>query len=256
MLPKKVFGGSIRKRDMKSKLHEFGSDAFGQRSTRAVSIASLMSLEGVSAIDLGSNEGYNSFDLKEHGCSTVLGVEGREKYLKIAEKERIQLGYSDVSFKNLDVRKIDQLLKRKFDLCLCSGLLYHLQNPIDFLCRLRKICEVLALETHIAPEWYSYFLAGTKYRGNLDRKKSTIEFAGVQLTGRYNNFPSEVDMGQTSGSLETSQTFWLDKESLKKGLELAGFSIRAFYFSTNPRGYPRIPIRHGFRRTKVFMLAE
>lgn len=256
MFLKKVFGEFTRRSDSTSKLPEFGSGAFGHRSTRAVSVASLMSLEGISAIDLGSNEGYNSFDLKDHGCSTVLGVEGREKYLKIAEKERIQLGYSDVSFKNLDVRKIDQLLKRKFDLCLCSGLLYHLQEPVDFLCRLRKICKVLALETHIAPEWYSYFLAKPKYRGNIDRQKSTVEFAGVQLTGRWNNFPTEVDMGQTTASLDSHQTFWLDKKSLKKGLELAGFSIRAFYFSATPRGYPRIPIRHGFQRTKVFVIAE
>ena len=74
-------------------LPEQGSEGTGGRSTRALSIKRLFDLEGLRAIDLGSNEGHNSFDLLENGCSEVLGVAVRDRYLRSANEEKQELGY-------------------------------------------------------------------------------------------------------------------------------------------------------------------
>lgn len=42
---------------------------------------------------MGSNEGYNSFDLLASGCSEVLGVEVRDRYLRKTNEEKRELGY-------------------------------------------------------------------------------------------------------------------------------------------------------------------
>jgi len=237
-------------------LPEQGPEGTGGRSTRALSIKRLYDLEGLRAIDLGSNEGYNSFDLLESGCREVFGIEVRDRYLEKANEEKLKLGYSNVSFIKADVGVIDELGLGKYDLCLCAGLLYHMQNPFNLLKRIRNICKVLALETHISPSWYNYFKAGKKYRKNLTLRTYQVSLDDVSFSGRLNIFPHTQDMQKTSGSIVYHTTFWLDRNSLEKALYLAGFRIAALYYNKVPNGKPEIYIHHGYYRTKVFILAE
>ena len=236
-------------------ISEAGPGGLGGRSTRGLSIRSLISLEGLTAIDLGSNLGYNSFDLYECGCSRVLGVEARDNYLEVAEAERKRLHYQNVEFIKADIRLIDEMNLGQFDLCLCSGLLYHMQNPFNLLKRIRNICRILALETHICPPFYRFFQAAKKYRNNLSYLKDKIILDGVSFTGRRNIFPDAQNMLLTSGSIDVHETFWFDEGSLIRAMDLAGFKIRAFYYQNTPERFPEILIHHGYKRTKVFLLA-
>jgi SAM-dependent methyltransferase len=235
-------------------ISEAGPGGPGGRSTRGLSIRSLISLEGLSAIDLGSNLGYNSFDLYECGCSRVLGVEARDNYLEEAEAERKRLQYQNVEFMKADIRLIDEMNLGKFDLCLCSGLLYHMQNPFNLLKRIRNICRILALETHICPPFYRFFQAAKKYRNNLCYLKDKTILDGVPFTGRRNVFPDAQNMLLTSGSIDVRETFWFDESSLIRAVDLAGFKMHAFYYQNTPEGFPKILIHHGYERTKVFLL--
>ena len=148
-------------------LPEQGPGGRGGRSTRALSLSRLMKLDGLSALDLGSHEGYNSLDLFESGCSRVVGVEIRDRFLEAAREEVRRLGYPGVEFVKADARKIDEAGLGRFDLCLCTGLLYHMQNPFNLLKRIRNMCHVLALETHLAPTLWNLLRAERKYRCNL-----------------------------------------------------------------------------------------
>ena len=237
-------------------IHEQGPGGKGGRSTRALSIRKLLNLEGLTAIDLGSHEGYNAFDLIECGCKSVLGIEIRNQYLTIAEQEKKRLGYTNVNFLNVDVRKVDELNLGRFDLCLCSGILYHMQNPFNLLKRIKNICQFLALETHISLPLWLFPYIGKKYRGNLTWRHHKASLDGIIFRGRFNIFPSFQDMKLTSGSIDSHRSFWLDKRSLHKALGLAGFKIRATYFGRSPENFPDIDIDHGIRRSKIFILAE
>jgi SAM-dependent methyltransferase len=238
------------------KLSESGGGGIAGRSTRVESIQKIMQIDGLTAIDLGSNEGYNCFDLFEAGCREVVGIEIRDRYLASAEQERIKLGYQHIQFLKKDVRKIDELGLGKFDLCLCTGLLYHMQNPFNLLKRLRNICNVLVLETHISPSIFQFFMARKKYRCNLSLLKHSIRLDNEVFEGRLNIFPASTNMDDTSGSVVSSATFWPDKQSLLKALHLAGFRLRVLYFSKTPNGFPAISVDHGYRRTKVFLVAD
>src|SRR5574340_738689 len=220
-------------------ISEAGPGGPGCRSTRGLSIRSLIPLEGLTAIDLGSNLGYNSFDLYECCCYHVLGVEARDNYLEEAEAERKRLHYQNVEFMKADIRIIDEMNLGQFDLCLCSGLLYHMQNPFNLLKRIRNICRIMALETHICPPFYWFFLAAKKYRTNLSYLKDKAILDGVPFTGRRNIFPDTQDMRLTSGSIDVHETFWFDECSLIRAMNLAGFQIHAFYYQNTPKGFPK-----------------
>ncbi|MDH3691795.1 MAG: class I SAM-dependent methyltransferase, partial [Gammaproteobacteria bacterium] len=88
---------------------EPGPGTLGGRSTRALSIARLMDISNSRAIDLGSHEGHNSFDLHECGCREVIGLEARDRFVERANRERDKLGYNAVCFMTGDVRKIDEM---------------------------------------------------------------------------------------------------------------------------------------------------
>jgi SAM-dependent methyltransferase len=235
---------------------EQGPGGLGGRSTRALSLKALMPLEGLRAVDLGCNAGYNVFDLLDLGCREALGLELRERYLEMAEAEKARLGATAATFRSADARYVDSLGIGKFDLCLCSGLLYHMQNPFNLLKRIRNICRVLALETHVAPPLWAYWLAGHKYRCNLQLRKTTLTLDGEVFSGRENVFPVAQDMKATSGSVVSHRTFWLDVPSLKRALDLAGFELEAFYCGSTPAGKPPVLMDHGWRRLKVFVLAR
>ncbi|CAN5787745.1 hypothetical protein BH09VER1_BH09VER1_18490 [soil metagenome] len=237
-------------------IHEPGPGGKGGRSTRALSIQKLLDLQGLTAIDLGSKEGYNSFDLVDCGCTRVLGVEYRQSFIDEAEQSRRELGFDQVSFMQGDVRQIDEMGLGHFDLCLCSGLLYHMQNPFNLLKRMRNLCRYLALETHVAPEFFDLFGTKPKYRGNLQWLMKTVRLDGQPFRGRLNVFPPSQDMKTTSGSIVSHATFWLSLESHRKAFDLAGYDIEALYFDGPPAGRPPIFIDHGKARTKVFVLAR
>lgn len=237
-------------------IHEPGPGGQGGRSTRALSIMKLMKLDGLSALDLGSKEGYNSFDLADCGCRHVLGVEIRDDFLAIAEQQRKNLFIDNVEFRKGDARIIDELQIEPVDICLCSGLLYHMMDPVDLLCRIGRVCKVLALETHISPDWYDFPKVGKKYKIYLKLVPSFVRLHNKLFYGRYNIFPARQDMQTTSGSIDSHTTFWLSLSSLKKALAFSGFVLEALYYKQPPINYPEILVNYGVQRTKVFVLAK
>ena len=237
-------------------IHESGPGGKGGRSTRALAVSSLIDISGFSAIDLGSKEGYNSLDLLDCGDSRVLGVEIRDSFLQEARRSAVDIGCQNVEFRKADVRVIDELGLGTIDLCLCSGLLYHMQNPFNLLKRMRNICRYLALETHVSPTFFRLFQTGQKYRQYLQWRERTVRLDGKPFSGRLNIFPAERDMQGTSGSVVSHATFWLSYKSLLDAVDQAGFDLEAVYFDKPPGGCPPILIDHGIQRTKIFLLAK
>ncbi len=236
-------------------IHEPGPSGPGGRSTRALSAAKHLTITGHSVLDLGCKEGYNSLDFCDLGATRVLGVEARESFVNEAQKAKAGGAYPQAEFILGDARTIDEAGLGSFDICLCSGLLYHMQDPVDLLARIGKISRHLVLETHVAlPIWLDPFVGG-KYRCNLRRKVVTRQCSGSRYQGRRNIFPASVDMGTTSGSVDSHETFWLTIDSLKKALKNAGFEISAFYFGLWETRSPTVLVDHGIRRAKVFVIA-
>lgn len=86
-------------------------------------------LSGWSALDIGCNAGFYSFELARRGAR-VLGIDCDPHYLEQARWACRRFGYEDrVDFKQMQVYDLAHL-KGKFDLVLFMGVFYHLRYPM------------------------------------------------------------------------------------------------------------------------------
>lgn len=102
--------------------------------------------EIATALDAGCGFGFFSRCLLDLGLR-VLAIDGRSG--NVAEAKRRNPG---VEFKVYDIEAPSIACLGRFDLVLCFGLLYHLENPFRAIRNLASITEkVLLLETVVIP---------------------------------------------------------------------------------------------------------
>lgn len=86
-------------------------------------------LSGWTALDVGCNAGFYSFELAKRGAN-VLGIDSEERYLKQAEWAARQYDFSgSVRFERKQVYELART-DRRFDLILFLGVFYHLRYPL------------------------------------------------------------------------------------------------------------------------------
>jgi FkbM family methyltransferase len=105
------------------------------------------------ALDAGCGVGFFSQTLAECGLR-VCGFDGRAE--NVAEARR---RFPDLQFEQLDVQDRGVLQIGRFDLVLCFGLIYHLENPLLAIRNLREMTQkCLLLESMCLPEEKSSML--------------------------------------------------------------------------------------------------
>jgi len=98
------------------------------------------------AVDAGCGVGFFSQTLAECGLN-VCGFDGREE--NVAEARR---RFPNIPFEQGDIEALSILQLGRFDLVLCFGLLYHLENPMLGIRHLRGLTEkCLLLESMCLP---------------------------------------------------------------------------------------------------------
>ncbi|MDB4976335.1 MAG: SAM-dependent methyltransferase [Myxococcaceae bacterium] len=86
-------------------------------------------LSGWTALDVGCNAGFYSFELAKRGA-TVTGIDSEPHYLRQAEWAAREYGLQDrVSFRQLSVYELGRL-HSAYDLVLFMGVFYHLRHPL------------------------------------------------------------------------------------------------------------------------------
>ncbi len=104
--------------------------------------------QGKQVLELGPLEAGHSYMMEQLGASNILGIEANERaYLKCLIIKEI-----------LDLRRTKFLLgdamaylsnpSKRYDVCLASGVLYHMSEPIKMLSLLRTVAPTLVLWTH------------------------------------------------------------------------------------------------------------
>ena len=106
---------------------------------------------GGRAIDLGCSEGWFAHRLREWGAAEVLGIDIRETNIRRARLIAQHYGTGGLRFERMSVFELDPAELGGFELVLCFGLIYHLENPIGAL----RIAQALstglcAVETQAA----------------------------------------------------------------------------------------------------------
>jgi tRNA (mo5U34)-methyltransferase len=97
-------------------------------------------LRGWTALDVGCNAGFYSFQLAQRGAR-VTAIDSDPHYLRQAEWAARQYGLEDrVSFKQLSVYELGRT-HGGYDMVLFMGVFYHLRHPLLAL-------DILASKTH------------------------------------------------------------------------------------------------------------
>jgi tRNA (mo5U34)-methyltransferase len=109
-----------------------------------VEVRSALSAAGPNAtvIDLACNEGWFSQRALDWGAGRVLGIDVRPQLIRRAEllRDHFSISSERLEFRCADVFELDVSSLGKFDVVLCLGLVYHLENPVGAL----RIASALA----------------------------------------------------------------------------------------------------------------
>lgn len=108
-------------------------------------------LEGWSALDIGCNAGFYTFELAKRGAN-VLGIDLDPHYLKQAQWAAQQLGLEHkTEFRQMQVYDLAHLDQR-FDLIIFMGVFYHLRYPVLALDIVtQKLDKLLVFQTLTMP---------------------------------------------------------------------------------------------------------
>lgn len=165
-------------------------------------------------LDLGSLEGIFALEYARQGAE-VVGIEGREAANVKARFAANALGISNVTFFTDDARNLTAERYGKFDVVLCSGLLYHLgaDDGCAFVNAMASVCtKLLIIDTHVGI-----------------RAKSVATFNGKQYHGATSWEHGSKDSRKTKAArpwaaLNNNTSFWITEPSLINLLRDVGFT--------------------------------
>jgi hypothetical protein len=103
-------------------------------------------------LEMGSHEGSHTLQLAEiQGVKNVVGLEGRSENIARANFVKEVFRGSNVEFHPSNLDAFDPDAWPQFDAVFCSGLLYHLERPWDFISKISKIAtKCVFIDTHYA----------------------------------------------------------------------------------------------------------
>jgi tRNA (mo5U34)-methyltransferase len=105
----------------------------------------------VRCLDMACNQGWFSVQLALRGASSVLGVDVREEHIAGARTIQEAAGIQDLAFRNMNVFDLTVADLGQFQVTLCLGLLYHLDDPVGALRIARSLTsELCVIETQVA----------------------------------------------------------------------------------------------------------
>jgi 2-polyprenyl-3-methyl-5-hydroxy-6-metoxy-1,4-benzoquinol methylase len=194
---------------------------------RTLTIKSLVrdlvgTLRSLRILDLGSLEGGLALELAREGWD-VTGIEGRDANFEKADLIRNYFALDNLRFELRDVKTLDPARDGVFDVIVCCGLLYHLDDPFAFLETLAALTApdgFLFLDTHVAPESPEKFAANTAQLGEVE----TVEHGPRTYDGRWAFEPREgTRLERQWSAVSNDRSFWPSRRSLIRGVYHAGF---------------------------------
>lgn len=186
-----------------------------RRVVQAVSDLTGGGFSKLRVLDLGVLEGLYTLELSLQGAREAVGIEARDANLVKSEFSREALALSNARFIKDDVRNLSEEKHGRFDLVLCLGLLYHLDEPAVFevLERMAKVCDrYLVIDSLISLEP----MERVEFRGQACYGRRELEFKpGTSVAEKAKSLWSSAD---------NDQSFLLTKKTLFRMLERLGFT--------------------------------
>ncbi|MFN8671395.1 MAG: methyltransferase domain-containing protein [Candidatus Sericytochromatia bacterium] len=214
--------------------------------------------KNIKIVDIGCMEGGYSTEFAKMGFDT-LGIDARKENLLKSTYIKLNLNLNNLKFVKDDARNLAKY--GEFDISFCFGLLYHLDNPINFLKTVaNQTKKMLILHTYLAydeNEDYQYYLEHSFNKNfkdiNSEKRKefNALEAQKDKFTP-YIQYPKNYKLSNQitenegykgrwfdeweedtnkdkiekmpGASYNNSRSFWLCKNELIRALYDSGFS--------------------------------
>jgi SAM-dependent methyltransferase len=209
-----------------------GEDPFESAATLALLEHTGGDLQGSRVLDVGCLEGGYTVAFARLGAREAVGLEIRETNLRRCRFLEDHLRLPNVRFVRDDAREIAAERLGSFDVVFASGILYHLEDPFDFLQRCFDITsDLLVIDTHLASE--------NHVSHGCSERVTTREWRGGSYRGReavedMQGLPPEKIEALNWAAWGHSVTFWLTERSLLHALSNVGFSFVSKVFMKPP----------------------
>jgi len=196
-------------------------------------------LSGKRVLDLACGEGGHSIQFAKKG-SSVLGVEGRELYVKRARLAAKAVGEdANIEIIKGDVRKLNKSVGT-FDIVIFSGILHHLgiddfDHMIKELSRLTD--DLLLIYTHISSD---FSVKNHRLQGPVSTEGS---YEGYLFREHKDNATEKEKEDQVRASLDNTFSFWAKEDQLVSALEHAGFPYILKVLTPHPFGWENASYR-------------
>ncbi len=175
-------------------------------------------LERHSVVELGPLEGAHTFMLQHAGASRVVAVEAnREAFLKCLVTKEL-LGLDRCEFLCGDAIAYLEDTDEHFDVCLASGFLYHLTEPVRAISAISDRASKLIMWTHV----YDHSeIAGTSLARRFS-SPATCSYAGFEHQVHRHRYGIWTHLAGFWGGTEAYSN-WLTREDLFGALSHFGW---------------------------------
>lgn len=195
--------------------------------------------EQIKIADLGCLEGGYTVEFARNGYQAV-GFEAREDNIQRCNYVADNLSLPNLKFIKDDIKNLENY--GQFDVVFCSGLLYHLDKPVEYLNLLGRVTKkMLMLNTHYSLEkdaLYDNPLVNKLKRKVEKRLSGTVKnnYSLSKLTTNENKagrWFSEYEMNAPKNDIEKSlwaaysnyRSFWPTKKHLLQAVLESGFPV-------------------------------
>ncbi|MFN8117398.1 MAG: class I SAM-dependent methyltransferase [Bacteroidia bacterium] len=192
-------------------------------------------LNGKSVLELGPLEAGHTYMMHKFGASSIVAVEANNRALLkcLLVKEMYQLNRANFLYGGV-IAYLDDT-RRKFDVCVASGILYHMTDPSNFLELCSKVSDRLFIWTHYAgdKEIKSHPVLSEKIKHTEEK-----DYKGYKYAEYHYEYDAALGWAGFCGGA-TPYCRSITKETIFEILKLNGFqNIKVFFdeLSSNPNG--------------------
>jgi hypothetical protein len=170
-------------------------------------------------LELGPLEAGHSYMLQKMGVSHITAIEANSHaYVKCLIMKEI-FNLHKVNFHLGDFMPYLRECNEKFDFCLASGVLYHMQQPMELLYLISQISDKTMLFTH----YYDHeIIQARSDMAHKYAKPKTHNTHGFKHQIYKHNYAEALDRTDYCGGNE-SYSIWLSRDDIINGLKFFGF---------------------------------
>lgn len=175
--------------------------------------------EGKTVLELGPLEAGHTYMIERLGAAEIVSIEANTRaYLKcLIVKELLEL--KRARFLCGDFVEYLRTNQRKFDVCIASGVLYHMRNPVELLALVAKASDQIFIWTH----YYDSAIISQNPKLAYKLSGGTLtEYEGFRHTLYRQDYKAALNWGGFCGGNQEFSN-WLSRDDILACLRHFGF---------------------------------